>query len=259
MNKIKEIMKVPAIWVVFVLISFGLIILFVLSKEEKSGFLLLSNISSYLCDKNGCKETKNEEVNTAENFLVYENNKNIGTYKLKYINRWNFFDLNNEWINIGDNFFAGSENLDLKVQNFEIREMTKEELSLVKKHLQENKIYSYSQLEQNEVLEYDFNKNGKKEKVILASNVNEETADEKLFVIVISVINNNSSVLHLEIFNQNENYEVPAYRIKGIINLMNNKEDYLVLLKGYFSEVGTPKNYIYKLTKNNFENIVESK
>ncbi len=259
MFKIKELLKIPAFWVIFVLITFGVVILLILSREEKNGYLLLSNISSYTCNKNSCKDTPNEEIDTTKNFIVYKANQNIGTYKLKYINKWNFFDLNNNWQNIGDSFIAGSSSLELKVQDFDTRKMTKEELSLLDKHLKENKIGSYSQLEQNEVLEYDFNKNGKNEKIILASNVNEETGDDKLFVIVISVINNKSSVLHLEIFNQNENYEVPAYRIKGIINVMNNKEDYLVLLKGYFSEVGIPTNYIYQLTKNNFENIVESK
>jgi len=137
--------------------------------------------------------------------------------------------------------------------------MNLEEQATLDKLLKENAINNYSKLEQNEVVEYDFNKDGKMEKIILASNVNDEVEDEKLFAIVISIINNKSSILHLDIHNQYENYEVPSYNIKGIINILNQKEDYLVLLKGYFSEVGSPTNFIYKLNKNKFENIVNSK
>lgn len=262
MKKIKEFAKTPTFWVIVVLLLFGIVALVILSKEEKKGYLLLSNISSYTCNKKECTLIENKEMAEKENledFNVYELNKNSGTYKVKYINKWNFFDINNNYITLSDNFIAGSTSLDLKVQDFETRKMSDEEFSILNKHLKDNKIDGYSLLEVNQVLEYDFNKDGKMEKILLASNVNDETEDEKLFAIVISIINNKSSILHIDIYNQYENFEVPNYRIKGIINLFNQKEDYLVLLKGYFSEVGTPSTYIYKQSKNSFENIVNSK
>ena len=261
MEKIKELVKTPAFWVIVVLILFGIFALVILSIEEKSGYLLLSNISSYSCNKKECTIVEDEEMAEKEdlgNFNVYTSNTS-GIYKVKFINKWNFFDMNNNYSTLSDNFIAGSINLDLKVEDFDTREMSNEELSILNKHLKENKIEGYSLLEVNQVLEYDFNKDGKMEKVLLVSNVNDETEDEKLFTIVISIVNNKSSVLHIDIYNQYENFEVPTYRIKGIINLFNQKEDYLVLLKGYFSEVGIPSTYIYKQSKNSFENIINSK
>lgn len=262
MDKIKEIIKTPAFWVICVLILVGLIALVLLSKEEKSGYLLLSNISSYTCNEKRCKvveEDKFEEIASAGDFQVYETSENSGTYKIKYINKWNFFDSNNNWVNMNESFIAGSKDLELKVKEYQTREMSGEEIAILEKHLKENKVNTYSHLEQNEVIEYDFNKDGKNEKILLASNVNDTTEDEKLFAIVIGIVNNKSSVLHVDIYNKNQNFEVPSYQIKGIINILGQKEDYLVLLKGYFSEVGKPSTYIYKNVKNNFENIVESK
>ena len=60
-----------------------------------------------------------------------------------------------------------------------------------------------------------------------------------------------------QIYNQYENYEVPIYTIKGIINILNQKEDYLAILKGYFSEVGKPSITLYKVERNNFQNLVD--
>ena len=262
MNKVKEIIKTSAFWVICVLVLFGIVALIILSKEEKSGYLLLSNISSYTCNKKSCKvveDNKLGEIANAGDFQVYDTSQNSGTYKIKYINKWNFFDSNNNWINMNESFIAGSQDLDLKVVNYQTREMLGEELAILEKHLRENKVNTYTHLEQNEVVEYDFNKDGKNEKILLASNVNDTTEDEKLFVIVISIVNNKSSVLHVDVYNKYQNFEVPSYQIKGIINILGRKEDYLVLLKGYFSEVGKPSTYIYKNVKNNFENIVESK
>ena len=44
----------------------------ILSREEKNGYLLLSNISSYTCNKSSCKDTPNEEIDTTKNFIVYK-------------------------------------------------------------------------------------------------------------------------------------------------------------------------------------------
>lgn len=258
----KKMIKAPAFWIIIVLVLFGIFILLFLGKEKKYGYLLLSNISSYKCTEKECNPIENEKIENDTKkgkFIVYQNFENQGKYKLNYINKWNFFDENDNWINLNGSFIAGSEDLLLEEKEYKTRKMTQDENIILENHLKENNIFSYTKLEQNEVLEYDFNKNGKIEKILLASNANNETEDEKLFSIVIQIINNKSSVLHIDIFNQFENYKIPSYSIKGIINLYHSKEDYLVLLKGYFSEVGKSSNFLYKVEKNKFKNLVETK
>ncbi len=258
----KKIIKTPAFWVIISLIIFGLIAVLVLMKEEKYGYLLLSDISSYKCTKKECKKIENTKIiedTQKGNFQVFQNFESVGLYRVDYITKWNFFDSNNTWENITSSYIAGTESLELEVKKYETRTMNPDELAILQKHLNENDITTYTSLEQNEVLEYDFNKNGKNEKIILASNVNDETDDEKLFAIVIQIVNNKSSVLHIDVYNQYENYEVPSYSIKGIISMFNQKEDHLILLKGYFSEVGLPSTYLYKVEKNKFETLDNSK
>lgn len=262
MEKVKKLIKNPYFWIVFTLIILGVLIYFIIGtpKSNKKGYLLISNINSLECNNTvECKIISNEEIEEEENqsnYIVYEDKKYLGEYKIEYINKWNFFDLNNNWINLQSNFIAGSKNTNLVVKEYSTRTMYAEEINLLNKILLENNIKTYSSLVQNEVLEYDFDKDDSAEKIILASNVTDTSADEKLFAIVIGIINNKSYVLHLDVYNQYENFEVPAYNIKGIINLFEEKEAFLVLLKGYYSEVGDPRTYIYQVNNKKFKMII---
>ena len=223
----------------------------------KTGYLLVSNIGTYQCDKKECRVIlpadilKNEE---REEVVLYQNQESLGEFKIDYINKWNFFDKNGNWVNIQNSFIAGSKGIDLEVKNYQLREMSLEEKEILNKVLKEKNVKSYTSLEQNEVLEYDFDKNGSKEKIILASNVSDRVVDEQLFATVIVIVKNKVSVLYFDLYGKDDSHLVPIYNIKNVINLFKNKEDYVVLLKGYFSEVGSPESYIYKVDKK-FEEI----
>ncbi len=260
MESLKKIVKVPSFWVILVLIVLGVMVVYIVNKVQKQGYLLLSNVSSYQCNKKGCKNIDKSLVinNAKSDFQVFQYGENLGIFKLKYISKWNFFDQNNNWINISDNYIAGSEEIDLNVINFDKREMNDEEILILEKYLAENGVAGYSFLEQNEVVEHDFNKDGKKEKILFASNASDVSNDEKLFSIVISVVNKKTSVLHIDIYNTKDSIEVPIYQAKGIINIFNNKNDYFILLKGYFSEVGKSSTYIYQINNNKMVNIVKN-
>lgn len=256
----KKIFKNPAFYVVLFLCLFGLLIFLLFNKEEKEKYLLFSNIASFSCTEKKCNNIEQEEIvndSSKEKFLVYENGSKKGPFTINYITKWNFFDADNNWVNMSDNFIAASENLNLQSRNFTTRFINNEEMEILNKYLKENNISSYSSLEQKDVLEYDFNKDGRTEKIMILSNANDTTEDEKLFVFVISVIGNKTELLFKEIYNQYENYEIPVYQIKGIINILNNKEDYLVLLKGYFSEVGESTVYLYKVDNKKLKNLVD--
>ncbi len=256
----KKIVKNPAFYIVLALCLFGIIIFFILNKEVEKGYLLFSNVANFVCTEKDCDTVDIEKIisdSSKGKFLVYENGNKKGLFTIDYITKWNFFDTNNNWINMSDNFIAASENLDLENKEFTTRVITNEEKQILDKYLKENNISSYTSLEQNEVVEYDFNKDGKNEKIMILSNVNDTTDDEKLFVFVIGVVGNKTNLLFKEIYNQYENYEVPIYQVNGIINILHQKEDYLAILKGYFSEVGEPSITLYKVERNNFQNLAD--
>lgn len=259
MEKIKNVLKNKYLWTISLLLIFSVSVFIILGGRNKEGYLLISNISSLKCyEMDECKKIETDKILEKKlTFKVYNEFENLGEYTLGYIDKWNFFDLNGNWKLIEDGFIAES-NLDLVVKDFTTRKMNNEEIALLNKLLSKKGINSYKELSQNEVLEYDFNQDGKTDKVIIASNVTDETDDEKLFSIIISVIKGKSSIVEFEVNNQYENFYAPAYRIKGIINLFNKKYDYLLITKGYFSEVGTSSSLIYKVDKKTLNNIVRN-
>jgi len=259
MNKI---IKSPYFWVLLFIVGIGILAFVVASSHaSKLGILLISNVNSLECDKSlSCEKVTSEQIMKDKTTLLldtYEGNQYLGEYKVDYINKWNFYDSNNQWINLQNSFLAGSKEMHLQVKEYNTRKMTSEEQLEFDKLLQQNKVDSYSQLVQNEVVEYDLNHDGIVEKLILASNVTEDSNDEQLFAVVIGVIKNKYEVLHIDIYGQYENYEVPIYNVKTIVNLFDKKEDIIILLKGYFSEAGTPESFLYKLEDKKFKLLTE--
>lgn len=260
MEKMKELIKNKYFWIILVLLILYFTIVVFLGLNNKEGYLIISNISSLKCNKNDeCKSIEQYKILEQDKiYVVYNDMKNLGNYKLRFINKWNFFDLQGTWENIDDGFIAASEETELQVKDFNLRKINPEEMIILNKVLKEKNINYYTELAENEVLEYDFDKDNNIDKIIIASNITDETEDEKLFTIIISIIKNKTSIVAIDINNQYENFSAPAYNIKGIINLFNNKYDYLLITKGYFSEVGSSTSYIYKLTGKTFENIVRN-
>lgn len=259
MEKITSVLKNKYFWIILLMVIGYLGIVIIVGTKKQSGYLIISNIDSFKFSTNDeCKRITKEELlkENKSNFIVFEDNKKSGEYRLDYINKWNFFDINNKWQEIDSDFIAASPETDLDMKEFTTREMNSDELALLKKELNENGIDYYTSLSQNEVLEYDFDKNKKIDKIIIASNITDETEDEKLFTIVLGIIKNKTRVINISINDQYENFDAPTYNLKGIINVFNNKKDYLIINKGYFSEAGESESYIYKINGSRFENII---
>ena len=260
MEKVKDLLKSPYLWVILFIVLLGFIAFAVVFQNDESGYLLISNIDSYSCTKEKCNKVTSEVIMNEQNqsnYLVYQKDNYLGEYKVEFVNKWNFFDINGNWINLQSDFLAGSINTNLVVKEYEKRAMSSEETMEINKILQKNKITKYSILSQNEVILYDLNQDGLEEKVIFASNVTDESNDEKLFSMVVGVIQDRYEVLFIDVFNQHENYEVPTYRFKNVINLFNQKNDLMLFTKSYFSEVGEPMSFIYKIDKKKFKLINE--
>lgn len=210
--------------------------------------------------QNGCQTIKNDaflEKNQNKYLDVISEKQYLGKYKMDYINKWNFFDQSGNWKEISGSFLASSEELKLQSKDYTIRKMNSDEIGLLNRMLTKKRISKYSDLSQNQVLEYDFNKDGHLDKIIIASNATDESTDEQLFSIVISVIKNKAEIVDIDILEQYQNYQVPAYYISGVINIFGNKQDYLVLTKGYYSEVGESIATIYQVKNRKLESIVK--
>ena len=117
------------------------------SREEKKGYLLFSNIASFSCTEKECESIEKDEIvqdSSKKKFLVYEKETKKGLFTINYITKWNFFDANNNWVNMSDSFIAASEELNLENKAFTIRSINNEEKEILEEYLKENNISSYS-------------------------------------------------------------------------------------------------------------------
>lgn len=256
MKKIKKYIfnRYTIVFTFILLLSF--IIAIVVTNNNKKGYLLVSNIEALKCTKNKCViEPLTKFVDQKlDSFTVY-NPDYLGEYKATFNTKWNFFDLNGNWINVLDGFVAGSKSLNLKMPEYTTRNLNEQELADLKKILQKENINNYTELEQL-VIESNLNNNKNVEKLIIVSNATADSQDEILFSLVIGYINNKYEVLELESVKNEEYYLLPAYRLKGIVNIFNNSDSYILLVKGYYSEINSSSLLLYKTTNRHFKNII---
>lgn len=257
MEKIKKFFGNKYFVAFALILILGFIIIMVVNKNNKPNYILVSNTNILKCKKNNCEMVNKEKLvdKELEMFDVY-NPTYLGEYNGKYNTKWNFFDLQGNWVDIIDGFVAGSKTLNLKMPDYTTRDLNIEELQVLDNILkQEKNITNYTDLEQL-VVEYDFNKNEKQEKLIIVSNATLDSPDEILFSAVIAFINNKYEVLEFESVKNSEFYLLPAYRLKGIINIFNNKKDYILLIKGYYSEEKESTSILYEVSNRHFKNIL---
>ncbi len=251
----KKIIKSPAFYAILIIIIPGLIAFFLLeNKKKETGYIVLSDLSVYECENDiSCQLIKKDELLEKDQlFLVFENQKLLGKYKLDYIKEWNLYDESKNWLGVKDEFIAGSLNTDLVVKNYESREINEKEETLLQQVLKENNINNYKKLYQNKTIEYDFNKDGRNEQIILASNANEDAEENQFFSIALGIINNKAILLDLSQVSKSEYYFLPTYDVLGIINLFNQEKDLFILLKSFYSEVENPQTTIYNMEKKEF-------
>ena len=236
----KKILKSPAFYAILIILIPGLIAFFLLeNKKKETGYLIISDLSAYKCEnKISCQLINKDEMD--------------------YIKEWNFYDENKNWLGTKDEFIAGSLNTNLEIKSYESRDINDKEETLLKQVLKENNINNYQKLYQNKTIEYDFNKDGKKERIILASNADEDAEENQFFSIALGIINNKAILLDLSQVSKADYYFLPKYDLLSIINLFKQETDQFILLKSFYSEVDNPQTTIYSMEKKEFNIISEN-
>ena len=257
----KKILKSPAFYAILIILIPGLIAFFLLeNKKKETGYLIISDLSAYKCEnKISCQLINKDEILKKDPlFLVFENQGFSGKYKMDYIKEWNFYDENKNWLGTKDEFIAGSLNTNLEIKSYESRDINDKEETLLKQVLKENNINNYQKLYQNKTIEYDFNKDGKKERIISASNADEDAEENQFFSIALGIINNKAILLDLSQVSKADYYFLPKYDLLSIINLFKQETDQFILLKSFYSEVDNPQTTIYSMEKKEFNIISEN-
>lgn len=244
--------------IVFVIYAIILIVLDFSNKTLIDTYLLLAENSTWKCDQNKCKTINQSEVPNHTTFKVANTEGlNYGNFTVDYVNKWNFLDEQGTFRNDLDQNFIAYTNDKIKVINKTQyqRNASNEEKDLIAQYLEKRKITNYK-LSSIDVVNYDFNHNGKDDQIIIATNDDEES-QEKYFIIVLSVIDGKGNELAYDEVSIKEYYFLPFYYVNAILNLGKEKEDVLILSKGYFSEVGKTTNAMYRVSHKKLEKLMD--
>ena len=211
------------------------------NKVKENKYLVIDNISNLNYSDGVFSRVKNKEIEKAEKFKVYVNNKYYGDYKLKNVSSWNLFDKNDEFVNYNGDLLAFTDNFNIKVRNnYKIRELDEKD----KVYLINNfSLNSFSNLVVNEVVDYDLDDNGVMDQIINISSIDENDNINNNYSIIVLTLNNEKTTLIDERV-ENAKY---VYSIFGIINIDNNEKDSIILTKteGYISESPKVSSLIY--------------
>lgn len=244
--------KVPIVIICF-LCLFTLIIAIVLKNDdvqekEINLYVVIDDDSTWLFNDKWNKITKEDVENKKLN--VYIDNKYKGNYYLKYGNKWNLFDDNNNFISYEDKMIALSNNV--IVANINKVQVNENDIYDINKIL--NGYYT-SDFDVNKI-EADLDNNGYLDYIFIVSNLNEEEQNN-YFNLVYVKLNGNIQVLINEKIEGKDYYLAPIYNLNYIleVNELNCKN--IVINKIYFSEAGSNGNIMYQLIDKNYEIVVE--
>lgn len=214
-------------------------------EDEK--YLVISNTSTLRYTNNSFEKASNSEISKLDNLKVYVNNNFYGNYKMKYVSNWNLFDKNNEFVNYNGNLLAVSNNFNVNVRNYKIREINESDKVFL---INNYNINTFNYLLINEVVDIDLDNNGILDEIICLSSMLDSDNDNNYYNIIALKLNNEKVTL-IEERGQDALY---VYSIFGVINIDENLFDSIIISKveGFISENPITTNLVYNYKNNNY-------
>lgn len=206
-------------------------------------YLVLDNISTWgynegMWRKVGVNSLEDKEL------IVFDNNRYLGLYHLKYGTSWNLFDDNNNYVNYEGNLLAFSTDFDIAVKNITEAELTGNDIINISNFVGFD--INYDDLSTIAIKAIDLDENGYIDKIISVSNLDAETDQSSYFNLVYLDINGKNEVLLKESVATKDLLIAPNYDILSVINIENEDFSSIILQKGYFSEAGKTENMLFK-------------
>ena len=231
-------MKKREITVLIVLIISCLLIIFcyftfVKKKEDKSQerfYMVIDNTANLMYVNNSWSHTNRSLIEKYGNYETYSYNNYLGKNNLEYVNAWNLFDKNKNFVNYKDSLFAYSDKFNIKKINTNIRNITEIE----KQEIISNFHYDdFNYLLSNEVIDIDLDDDGVMDKIVCVSNTNENKNLKNKYYNLIYIKLNDKII---KVINENsKNYDILRTDIYDL---------------SYFFSLDKTKYFIIKKTNN---------
>ena len=192
----------------------------------------------------GYENVNNKKMN------VYIDSNYVGLKTLKYGTKWNVFSGNNYEYYEG-NMLAMSDNFG-DILKFSITDIDDADLNKINNILKLK--LSLEDISIVEKVSIDLNNDGKLDSIVNVSNLDSED-EVSYFNLVYTVIDGDVNVLINEVIDVKDYFNAPIYNVNYILNI--DKENYIVIKKGYFSDAGKTGNNLYEFIDGKYELAIE--
>ena len=260
MNKTKGM-----IITIIMLLIYGLVMYFVLNNKsaqstntksndtsEKSkltgtNYMVVGNNSIYKFENGKYKKANKSYIEALPNMKVYIDNKYFGSYKLNYVSTWNLLNDKSEFVSYKGSLLAISNEFDVNVRNYNVREINDDDKYLL---LKDYGINSFKNLTVNKVVDIDLDNNDVMDEIICLSSM--EISDNINSYYNLVLIKYNDKVITL--IEERKDKALYVYDIVSIINTFNNSNDSIIFEKidGYYADETSVTNFIAKFENDNY-------
>ena len=253
--------------VVLLALTGGLLIIYELNKEDddtppakeptpivETKNLILENVSTWhYADGSWSNATTSSLEDKA--YFVYNNNRYLGEYRLKYGTTWNLFDDYDNYVNYDGSLIAYSTNFNIEVKNIVDKEISIEEISEI------SSIIGYDidivDLSLAMAVTAHLDNSGNIDKIVSVSNLDAETEQSIYFNLVYVKKNGKIDILINERIPVTDIFNAPNYTIKNVLNIEESDVASIIVQKGYFSEAGKTGNIIFEYSANKYTKTYE--
>lgn len=188
--------------------------------------------------------------NNKKTFKVYNDCKFLGNYYLSHANVWDVYDSSENFVGYSGNLFAVSTDLNYTPVSTQTREMTSDEIDLVKTNMG---IKNIGYMSEKEAVDVDLDHNGIMDKIIIVSNVGSEEVEEKFFNVIYVVLNNNMQKLVEDNIASKDSLSSISYNFSYIINDGTGKDGIIVGYR-YCSE-GNPGSTMFLYQNGKYQKV----
>lgn len=223
-------------------------------EDTNSSYLVLGDATIWEYEKeNKWKKMNAKTFDKKVKVDAYNDNNYLGYYNLRYINVWNIVDDNGSFVNIDEDFLGATKGLVTSVDNFESSTLLDDE----KENIRVLMDYGYSaETISGETLSVDLNNDGVNEKVVYASNMNEEGLDDYFSLLYVD-IDGNIDVLFKKEFKASVLLDEPSFRIYAVVQVKGMPYKNIILHKNYNSEAGSPGYLMYQYSDGKYQLSIE--
>lgn len=250
--------KVPVIIIGLLLLMLVIVLLFNNNSnnndnkdnEKEYSYLVINNESIWGYNGNWIKSNRGVINNTS--LETYINNTYSGYYTYKMGNVWNLFDGDN-YVSYDGILIGFTKGLGL-LENISRVDINGNDLNDINSVLNIN--VGIDDILYYDKVNVDLDNNGIIDSIVYVTNITDETLNN-YFSLLYVVLNGEVLVLKNDKINNDNFYEVPIYKIKGVINIDKNMKDNIIIEKGYFSDVNKTGNIMYEYNNNKYNIVVE--